>query len=181
MSYRLKSKSQSEESLEKFIEKFIFNSTHIIFLIAEFPESPPRLWTDHDRYEPGDALKANCSSPPSRPRAELTLTLNNIVVSSNYFLFIWFIYKTFIYPSSVSRHSLKFHTLLAINMVHWDLYRSTCYIVDKIQTTNFAQRIVTKINFFILIFYVAQFSSLNINLKKMLPYYIPYTISKSTC
>ena len=50
-------------------------------LFLELPESQPSLWTEHSRYEPGDVLRANCSSPPSRPRAELTLTLNNIVVS----------------------------------------------------------------------------------------------------
>lgn len=49
----------------------------------ELPESRPTLWTEYDRYEPGDVLRANCSSPPSRPQAELTLTINNIVVSSH--------------------------------------------------------------------------------------------------
>jgi len=53
---------------------------------TELPESRPTLWTEYDRYEPGDVLRANCSSPPSRPQAELTLTINNIVVSS-FFVF----------------------------------------------------------------------------------------------
>lgn len=55
-----------------------------IFISAvrtEYPDGRPQLWTDHDRYEPGDVLRANCSSPPSRPRVELRLALNNIVVS----------------------------------------------------------------------------------------------------
>lgn len=50
-------------------------------LFAELPNSKPQLHTDSDRYEPGDVLLANCSSGPSKPRAELTLTLNNQVVS----------------------------------------------------------------------------------------------------
>ncbi|CAO1427951.1 unnamed protein product, partial [Diamesa hyperborea] len=50
--------------------------------VVELPETRPSLWTEHDRYEPGDVLRANCSSPPSRPQAELTLTINNIVVYS---------------------------------------------------------------------------------------------------
>ncbi|CAG9806620.1 unnamed protein product [Chironomus riparius] len=50
--------------------------------VVELPESRPTLWTEYDRYEPGDVLRANCSSPPSRPQAELTLTINNIVVYS---------------------------------------------------------------------------------------------------
>lgn len=57
---------------------------------TELPESRPTLWTEYDRYEPGDVLRANCSSPPSRPQAELTLTINNIVVSS-FFVFSAFI------------------------------------------------------------------------------------------
>ncbi|CRL05293.1 CLUMA_CG018048, isoform A [Clunio marinus] len=51
-------------------------------MVVEFPETRPTLWTERERYEPGDVLRANCSSPPSRPQAELTLTINNIVVYS---------------------------------------------------------------------------------------------------
>uniref|UniRef100_A0A2C9GPM7 Uncharacterized protein n=1 Tax=Anopheles arabiensis TaxID=7173 RepID=A0A2C9GPM7_ANOAR len=49
--------------------------------VVELPDSGPTLWTEHTRYEPGDVLRANCTSQPSRPKAELTLTLNNMVVS----------------------------------------------------------------------------------------------------
>uniref|UniRef100_A0A182J140 Uncharacterized protein n=1 Tax=Anopheles atroparvus TaxID=41427 RepID=A0A182J140_ANOAO len=49
--------------------------------LRELPDSGPTLWTEHTRYEPGDVLRANCTSQPSRPKAELTLTLNNMVVS----------------------------------------------------------------------------------------------------
>lgn len=55
-----------------------------LFLLAEYPDGRPQLWTDHERYEPGDVLRANCSSPPSRPRVELRLTLNNIVVRRHF-------------------------------------------------------------------------------------------------
>lgn len=51
-------------------------------MFSEYPENQPTLWTDRKRYEPGDVLRANCSSPPARPQVELTLTLNNIVVST---------------------------------------------------------------------------------------------------
>ncbi|XP_058980883.1 uncharacterized protein LOC101891409 [Musca domestica] len=50
--------------------------------VVEFPDKRPQLFTDHTRYEPGDVLRANCSTPPSRPRAELRFTINNIPVSS---------------------------------------------------------------------------------------------------
>ncbi|XP_017475064.1 PREDICTED: uncharacterized protein LOC108365531 [Rhagoletis zephyria] len=50
--------------------------------VVEFPEKRPQLFTEHARYEPGDILRANCSTPPSRPRADLHFTLNNIPVST---------------------------------------------------------------------------------------------------
>ncbi|XP_055697157.1 uncharacterized protein LOC129798174 [Phlebotomus papatasi] len=54
---------------------------HIQMQVVELPEKQPSLYTEHDRYEPGDVLRANCSCPPSRPKADLTLTLNNIVIN----------------------------------------------------------------------------------------------------
>ncbi|XP_050083146.1 uncharacterized protein LOC126569815 [Anopheles aquasalis] len=52
--------------------------------VVELPDSGPTLWTEHSRYEPGDVLRANCTSQPSRPKAELTLTLNNMVVYTSH-------------------------------------------------------------------------------------------------
>jgi hypothetical protein len=49
--------------------------------VAALPESPPVIHTEHDRYEPGDTLRANCTSPPSKPAASLSFFLNNIPVS----------------------------------------------------------------------------------------------------
>lgn len=60
----------------------LFNLSFSIFLfIAELPETKPHLWADRERYEAGDVLVSNCSTPPSRPRVELKLSINNIVVS----------------------------------------------------------------------------------------------------
>jgi hypothetical protein len=50
--------------------------------VAALPETPPVIYTEHDRYEPGDTLRANCSSPPSKPAASLSFFLNNIPVST---------------------------------------------------------------------------------------------------
>ncbi|XP_058118536.1 uncharacterized protein LOC131284041 [Anopheles ziemanni] len=50
--------------------------------VVELPDKGPTLWTEHTRYEPGDVLRANCTSEPSRPKADLTLTLNNMVHES---------------------------------------------------------------------------------------------------
>lgn len=54
----------------------------LFFIQTELPETKPHLWADRERYEPGDVLIANCSSPPSRPRVELKLSINNLVVSN---------------------------------------------------------------------------------------------------
>ncbi|XP_067617629.1 uncharacterized protein [Eurosta solidaginis] len=53
-----------------------------IMQVVELPEKRPQLFTEHARYEPGDILRANCSTPPSRPRAELKFTINNMVVAN---------------------------------------------------------------------------------------------------
>lgn len=60
----------------KLIKNFI-----LILAETELPETKPLLWTDRERYDIGDVLVANCSSPPSRPRVELKLSINNLVVS----------------------------------------------------------------------------------------------------
>ncbi|XP_066138486.1 uncharacterized protein [Euwallacea fornicatus] len=49
-------------------------------VVVVLPKSPPSLTTDKSFYEDGDMLRANCSSPQSRPAATLTFILNNIVV-----------------------------------------------------------------------------------------------------
>ncbi|XP_034115093.1 uncharacterized protein LOC117575101 [Drosophila albomicans] len=56
--------------------------------VVELPDKRPQLYTEYTRYEPGDVLRANCSTPPSRPRAELTFTINNMVISSSESQFI---------------------------------------------------------------------------------------------
>ncbi|XP_018567996.1 uncharacterized protein LOC108908415 [Anoplophora glabripennis] len=49
-------------------------------LVVVLPSSSARLITDRNNYDIGDILRANCTSPPSRPPATLTFILNNIVV-----------------------------------------------------------------------------------------------------
>ncbi|XP_032295041.1 uncharacterized protein beat-IIa [Drosophila virilis] len=53
-----------------------------IMQVVELPDKRPQLYTEHTRYEPGDVLRANCSTPPSRPRAELKFTINNMVITN---------------------------------------------------------------------------------------------------
>ncbi|EDV91545.1 GH17500 [Drosophila grimshawi] len=53
-----------------------------IMQVVELPDKRPTLYTEHTRYEPGDVLRANCSTPPSRPRVELKFTINNMVITN---------------------------------------------------------------------------------------------------
>lgn len=64
-----------------FYSSFRISVFYLSTVFAELPTAQPVLWTDRDRYEPGHMLRANCSSPPSKPRVELRFTLNNIGVS----------------------------------------------------------------------------------------------------
>ncbi|XP_031619649.1 uncharacterized protein LOC116338489 [Contarinia nasturtii] len=58
---------------------FSTRTAHTLLQVVDLPERKPMLWTEHERYEPGEILVANCSSPPSRPRVELKLSINNLV------------------------------------------------------------------------------------------------------
>lgn len=47
----------------------------------ELPHSPPTLFTERDRYDVGDILQANCTTPPSKPGASVSFFLNGQSVS----------------------------------------------------------------------------------------------------
>lgn len=49
-------------------------------LVVVMPDGAPALSTDKAVYSIGDVLRANCTSPPSRPAAILSFLLNNIKV-----------------------------------------------------------------------------------------------------
>ncbi|EFA12550.2 uncharacterized protein LOC659130 isoform X2 [Tribolium castaneum] len=49
-------------------------------LVVVLPNQEPTLVTEKTSYDNGDVLRANCTSPPSRPAATLTFMLNNKVV-----------------------------------------------------------------------------------------------------
>lgn len=66
--------------------KPLFQFRTLRYTNIEFPEKRPQLFTEHSRYEPGDVLRANCSTPPSRPRAELRFTINQVPVSTICFI-----------------------------------------------------------------------------------------------
>ncbi|XP_022919483.1 uncharacterized protein [Onthophagus taurus] len=48
--------------------------------VVQLPEHEPKISVGRDPLDVGDVLKANCSSPPSKPRAEMTMSLNNFVI-----------------------------------------------------------------------------------------------------
>ncbi|XP_055523065.1 uncharacterized protein LOC129717234 [Wyeomyia smithii] len=49
-----------------------------VLTVVELPHSAPTLWTEHTKYDPGDILRANCSTPPSKPGATITFLLNSM-------------------------------------------------------------------------------------------------------
>ncbi|XP_021693658.1 uncharacterized protein LOC5564746 [Aedes aegypti] len=53
-----------------------------VLTVVELPHSPPTLWTEHTKYDPGDILRANCSTPPSKPGASITFLLNTMTVET---------------------------------------------------------------------------------------------------
>lgn len=63
-----------------YILKNLLNQK-MYFFIAEMPAHGPIITTEKTKYEPGDLLRANCSSAPSKPPAALTFHLNNNPVS----------------------------------------------------------------------------------------------------
>ncbi|XP_055382268.1 uncharacterized protein LOC129612600 [Condylostylus longicornis] len=59
-------------------------ATALAFMqVAVLPKGHPIIWTDQNHYEPGDILRGNCTCPPSRPKAVLTFTLNNILIGNH--------------------------------------------------------------------------------------------------
>lgn len=53
-----------------------------LLFVTELPSSPPVISVTHKPFDYDDVLRANCSSPPSRPQAILRMSLNKIVVSN---------------------------------------------------------------------------------------------------
>ncbi|XP_055380704.1 uncharacterized protein LOC129611536 [Condylostylus longicornis] len=49
-------------------------------LVVETPDKKPEIWTEQHHYEVGEILRANCSTAPSRPRAVLKFSINNIAL-----------------------------------------------------------------------------------------------------
>ncbi|KAL4714218.1 hypothetical protein ACJJTC_018368 [Scirpophaga incertulas] len=45
--------------------------------VIELPSFKPVLKADKDRYQPGERLRANCTSAPARPAANLTIKIND--------------------------------------------------------------------------------------------------------
>lgn len=56
-------------------------ATKFIDVLA-VPTSQPVLVTNKDRYQPGEMLRANCTSPPSRPATNLTVFVNEETISA---------------------------------------------------------------------------------------------------
>ncbi|XP_045460131.1 uncharacterized protein LOC123670660 [Harmonia axyridis] len=58
-------------------------STRVVstdMLVVVLPSNPPTLTTERTFYDSGDVLRANCSSPPSRPASTLTFYLKGVQI-----------------------------------------------------------------------------------------------------
>ncbi|XP_070493838.1 uncharacterized protein [Chironomus tepperi] len=53
-----------------------------VLQVVELPHLPPTLWTEFTKYDPGDILRANCSTQPSKPSATITFLLNQYAVGN---------------------------------------------------------------------------------------------------
>ncbi|KAL1497145.1 hypothetical protein ABEB36_008151 [Hypothenemus hampei] len=51
--------------------------------VVQIPEHPPQISVGREALDYGDILRANCSSHPSRPPADLKFILNNITVNQS--------------------------------------------------------------------------------------------------
>lgn len=49
-------------------------------VVVHLPDNAPVISTEHERYDPDDILRANCTSSPSKPAATLSFLLNNMPV-----------------------------------------------------------------------------------------------------
>ncbi|XP_074033573.1 uncharacterized protein isoform X2 [Leptinotarsa decemlineata] len=52
-----------------------------VMSVVQLPEDLPTIRVEGEPLDYGDILRANCSCPPSRPRATLTFLLNNYTVA----------------------------------------------------------------------------------------------------
>lgn len=112
----------------KWLNWLIFLNVCIVSFISELPTTKPTLWTERDRYEPGEVLVANCSSPPSQPRVELKLSINNMVVSENFCILK--------YPKTASLYFSFFidsNVKLSICVIHLDTIMITIIAIRVVQ------------------------------------------------
>lgn len=59
-----------------------FLITFIMFyIISDVPETRPTIHGIRSRYKPGEILRGNCTSKYSKPGANLTWTINDVLVS----------------------------------------------------------------------------------------------------
>lgn len=63
----------------KYIHKSV--SWFLFYFHLVLPPSSPSIQTNQLYYTPGDVLRANCTSGPSRPASELALFINDMPVS----------------------------------------------------------------------------------------------------
>ncbi|KAK8737772.1 hypothetical protein OTU49_004231 [Cherax quadricarinatus] len=59
---------------------------HAILTVVDIPQEKPVVRGAQERYHPGDVVRINCTSAPSKPAATLTWYINGEVVDDKYLL-----------------------------------------------------------------------------------------------
>ncbi|XP_072949888.1 uncharacterized protein [Epargyreus clarus] len=73
--------------------------------VISLPQVDPILNADKDRYQPGETLRANCTSSPARPAANLTIYINEEPLRSS---------ETSLQPSETGLFSPSVHVELKV-------------------------------------------------------------------
>ncbi|XP_050733508.1 uncharacterized protein LOC127007041 [Eriocheir sinensis] len=59
---------------------------HAILTVVEIPQEKPIVQGARERYHPGDIVRINCTSAPSKPAATLTWYINDQVAPERYLI-----------------------------------------------------------------------------------------------
>ncbi|XP_069164540.1 uncharacterized protein [Procambarus clarkii] len=78
---------------------------HAILTVVDIPQEKPVVRGAQERYHPGDVVRINCTSAPSKPAATLTWYINGEVVSDKYLVH----YPPFMHVDGLEQSSLGLH------------------------------------------------------------------------
>ncbi|XP_071529095.1 uncharacterized protein [Panulirus ornatus] len=78
---------------------------HAILTVVDIPQEKPVVRGARERYHPGDVVRINCTSAPSKPAATLTWYINGEVVPEKYLVR----YKPYMHMDGLEQSTLGLH------------------------------------------------------------------------